>query len=193
MKKGILTLVGLGMIVTQLMAYTYTEATFSASEDRMIRVIMDGRVMNWVPKRHVQLRDIRPGDHNVQLQVFGRHGRRALVNDQIYLRRGYKSKFRIQRYRRNRLKLYRAGVQPLHYRDSNYRDYGYGKNKGYRHGKKGNGHGKTKGNGDVRYNDHRSGGHNDHYESCGIENDHHHRRNGDYDDHHRRKDYRYDD
>lgn len=145
MKKVILTLVGIGMFAMQLMAYSHdTEATFTASEDRMIRVIMDGRVMNRVPQRHVRIRDIRPGEHQVQLQVFGRSGRRALVTDHVYLRRGYKSKFRLQRYRRNRLKLYQAGIQPIDYRnrDNYYGNKGKGKNKGKYYGKhKGNGYG----------------------------------------------------
>lgn len=160
----------------QLMAYSHdTEATFTASEDRLIRVIMDGRVMNRAPQRHVRIRDIRPGEHQVQLQVFGRSGRRALVTDHVYLRRGYKSKFRIQRYRRNRLKLYQAGIQPIDYRSRDSWNNGYGKSKGKHYGK-------HKGNG----NDHHR--YEDQDYSCGT-NDHHkyHRRQESRPDSHDRR------
>ena len=175
MKKVILTLVGIGMFAMQLLAYSRdAEATFTASEDRVIRVILDGRVMNRVPQRHVRLSDIRPGEHQVQLQVFGRGGKKALVTDHVYLRRGYKSKFRIQRHRRNRLKLYRAGIQPINnWRRDRYKwDNGYGKHKNK------NKHGKHK--------EHRRDHYDDDYQSCGSNHNHY----GKYDRYDHEDDYR---
>ena len=93
--------------------YAPSKATFSTDDGRLMRVYIDGYLINERPRQFVSVRRIRPGKHRVVLEVFGRRGRTIRSKEVIVLRPGLETRYKV-RTRARRVALYRAGSRSLH-------------------------------------------------------------------------------
>ena len=100
--------------------YAPSKATFSTEDGRLMRVYIDGYLINQRPRQFVSVPRLQAGKHRVVLEVYGRRGRTLRTKDVIVLRPGLETRYKV-RTRARRVALYKVGSRSLRAYNNRYR------------------------------------------------------------------------
>ncbi|MDH3709365.1 MAG: hypothetical protein OER04_05735 [Cyclobacteriaceae bacterium] len=131
MKKAMMTIALVAFAGLAAWAYAPAKATFSTQDGRLMRVYIDGNLINKYPRQLVRAPRMRPGKHRVVVEVFGRRGRSIKSRKVIVLRPGMETRFNV-RTRKRDVALYAVDTRSM--RRDRYRHpdrYDYHRPKGH--------------------------------------------------------------